>query len=154
MEYPPQIQKLLEKYWAAETTVAEENELRSYFLMHRDSVDPTAAYFLMLQEDSEVEAPAPPPAITEPRVIPMWKRAMSIAAAVAVLILAGIFVQNQLNRTESVSGQANIQNVEDADEAYLQAKQALLLVSRKLNDSQSKASTEMKKVEPYTTILK
>jgi hypothetical protein len=108
----------------------------------------------MLQEDSEVEAPAPPPAIAEQRVIPMWKRVASIAAAVAVLILAGIFVQNQLNRTESVSGQAEIHNVEDADEAYLQAKQALLLVSRKLNDSQSKASTEMKKVEPYTTILK
>lgn len=154
MEYPPQIQKLLEKYWAAETTVAEENELRSHFLMHQDSVDATAAYFLMLQEDSEIEAPAPPPAIEEPRIIPMWKRVMSVAAAVAVLILAGIFVQNQLSKTELVSGQAEIHNVEDADEAYLQAKQALLLVSRKLNDTQNKASTEMKKVEPYTTILK
>ncbi len=154
MEYPPQIQKLLEKYWAAETTVAEENELRSYFLMHQDSVDATAAYFLMLQEDSEVEAPAPPPVIEEPRVVPMWKRVMSIAAAIVVLVLAGVFVQNQLNKTESVSGQAEIHNVEDADEAYLQAKQALLLVSKKLNDSQTKASTEMKKVEPYTTILK
>ena len=154
MEYPPQIQKLLDRYWAAETTVAEENELRSYFLMHPDNADATVAYFLMLQEDSEMEAPAPPSMIEESRVVPMWKRAMSIAAAVAVLVLAGLFVQNQLNKTESVSGQAAIHNVDDPDEAYLQAKQALLLVSRKLNDSQTKANTEMKKVEPYTTFLK
>jgi len=154
MEYPPQIQKLLEKYWAAETTVAEEIELRSYFQMHQDSADPTMAYFLMIQEEGEVEAPAPPPAIQTAQVVPLRRRVLSIAAAIAVLVVAGMFVQNQLSKTDTINGHAEIHNVDDADEAYLQAKQALLLVSKKLNDSQVQASSKMNKVEPYTTILK
>ena len=90
MDYPPQIQKLLEQYWAAETTVAEEQEIRNYFLLHPEHADNHSAYFLMLQEDSEVEAPSAPAPIVSSNVIPMWKKALSLAAGVALLVTAGM----------------------------------------------------------------
>ena len=153
MEYPPQIQKLLEKYWAAETSVAEEQELRSYFLLHKENADPHTAYFLMLSEESEIEAPSRPLPVQETRIVPMWKRAIGIAAAVLLLVSAGIFIERQMSKPGMLANE-NVQSIEDPNEAYEQAKEALLLVSQKLNDSQNTAATKLNKIEPYTTILK
>ena len=154
MGYPPQIEKLLEKYWDAETSVIEERELRNYFILHPEHTDAHTAYFLMLQEDSEIEAHNRPEPITAAEIRPMWKRFVSAAAAIALVAIAGFLIQNQLSQNKAMNQSAEVYSEEDADEAYAQAKEALLLVSRKMNKTQGKAAKKINIVEPYTTILK
>lgn len=158
MGYPPQIQKLLDKYWDAETTVAEEQELRTYFLLHPEHADAHTAYFLMLKEESEIEAPTIPQPLKPGKVRSMWRRTLSAAAVVLVVVVAGLVIQNQnVNKPQNVvqsNTKASVVEIEDPDLAYEEAKQALMLVSRKMRESTSHAETEMNKVEPYTTLLK
>ncbi len=154
MGYPPQIEKLLEKYWATETSIIEERELRDYFILHPEHADAHTAYFLMLQEDSVIEADKRPEPIKPAVLRPMWKRFVSIAAAIALVAIAGFLIQNQLMENKAMNQSAEVYTEEDADEAYTQAKEALLLVSRKMNATQGKAAKKINIVEPYTTILK
>ncbi len=153
MDYPQQIEKLLNKYWEGATSVEEERELRQYFELHPEHADATTAYFLMLSEDSTVEAPFAPQLPEQAKVRPMWRRAMSIAAAIMLLVVAGIAI-TKYGSVAPMDQTANTYVVEDPDEAYEQARQALLLVSQKMNKSQVKASSEVEKVTPYTSILK
>jgi len=154
MDYPPQIKKLLEKYWAAETSVAEERELRNYFVLHPEHTDAHTAYFLMLREEAEVEASMRPIPIKEVAVRPVLRRIVSVAAALALIVVAGFLIQNQLKQNNALNQSSEVITADDADEAYAQAKQALLLVSRKMNASQEKAAKKINIVEPYTTLLK
>ena len=154
MGYPPQIEKLLEKYWDAETSVIEERELRNYFVLHPEHTDAHTGYFLMLQEDSEIEAQKRPEPITTAEIRPIWKRFVSAAAAIALVVIAGFLIQNQLSQNKAMNQSAEVYSEEDADEAYAQAKEALLLVSRKMNKTQGKAAKKINIIEPYTTILK
>jgi len=154
MDYPPQIQKLLEKYWATETSVIEERELRNYFVLHPEHTDAHTAYFLMLQEDAEIEAQIRPKPIEEAIISPLWKRFVSVAAAVTLVVIAGFLIENQLSQNKAMNQSAEVYTEEEANEAYEQAKQALLLVSRKMNTTQDKAVKKISIVEPYTTILK
>lgn len=154
MEYPPQIEKLLEKYWTAETSVLEEGEIRNYFILHPEHADAHSAYFLMLEEEAGIEAAIRPQPIKITAVRPAWKRVVNVAAAIVLVAMAGFLVQNQLNETPSINQGAEQYSQDETDEAYAQAKQALLLVSQKLNSSQNRALKKLEVVEPYTTILK
>ena len=153
MDYPQQIEKLLNKYWEGQTSVEEEREIRQYFELHRDHADSTTAYFLMLSDEGEVEAPFTPELPLEAKTRPMWVKVMSIAASVLLIVFAGITI-SKYSVPETAPQSANTYVVEDPDEAYEVARQALLLVSTKMNQSQVKASSEVNKVTPYTSILK
>jgi hypothetical protein len=154
MDYPPQIEKLLEKYWAAKTSLFEERELRNYFILHPEHTNAHTAYFLMLQEESEIEALVRPNPIEAVVIRPMWKRFASVAAAIAFVAIAGFLIQNQLSQNKASDQSAEVYTKEETDEAYAQAKQALLLVSRKMNATKVKTANKINIVEPYTTILK
>ena len=153
MDYPPQIENLLNKYWEAETSVEEERELRQYFELHPELADANVAYFLMLSKERDIEAPFIPELPEATVVRPMWKRYASIAAAVALLITAGTVI-SKYTTVGPETNTASTHIVDDPDEAYAQAKQALLLVSQKMNKSTVNASSKVEKVTPYTTILK
>ena len=152
MDYPPHIQNLVEKYWDAETSVAEESELQNYFLLHPEHADQNAAYFLFLKTEREIEAPELQ-SIPVRRIQPAFKRWASIAAAVAIFAMAGLFVQKQF-APEVLPAESYVDSYQTPEQAYAEAKQALLLISEKLSSTQSKASEHIKKVQPYTDILK
>jgi tRNA(Leu) C34 or U34 (ribose-2'-O)-methylase TrmL len=154
MDYPPQIEKLLEKYWNTETSVLEERELHNYFVLHPEHMDAHSAYFLMLSEDAEIEASVRPQAIKKDITQPVIRRIISVAAAVTLIVAAGFLIQNQLAQGNESNQSAQVYTVKETDEAYAQAKQALLLVSQKMKASKEKASSKIKIIEPYTTILK
>lgn len=154
MDYPQHVAKLLNKYWEGQTSVEEERELRQYFELHPEHADASTAYFLMLSEESQIEAPSIPELPShEAKTRPMWIKVMSIAASVLLIVFAGIAISKYSGVNTSPQS-ANTYVVEDPDEAYEQARQALLLVSRKMNQTQVQASSEVEKVTPYTTILK
>ncbi len=153
MDYPQQIEKLLNKYWEGQTSIEEERELRQYFELHSSHADATTAYFLMLSGEGEIEAPFTPELPQQAKTRPMWVKALSIAASVLLIVFAGVAISKYSGVTTQSRG-ANTYVVDDPDEAYEQARQALLLVSQKMNQSQVKASSQVDKVTPYTTILK
>jgi len=154
MEYPKRIEHLLDKYWQAETSVEEENELKSYFAVHPEAGGATAGYFHFL--DKEVRTNIPPVEETgvQAQVRPMWKQYLAIAAGI-VLICVAVFSLNNIANNDAIETQhANVHEIQDPDEAYREAKQALLLIASKMQESQEKAAKEIEKVKPYTEIIK
>jgi len=108
----------------------------------------------MLQEDAAIEATMRPEPINPALIRPMWKRFVSVAVAVVLVAIAGFLIQNQLSQNKTMNQSAEVFTQEDTDKAYAQAKEALLLVSLKLNATKDKAARKIHLVEPYTTILK
>ena len=155
MDYPPRIQELIEKYWQTETTVEEERELRNYFVLHPEHADQTTAYFLFLKLESSIESPR----VVRPVEIsrrPVMMRLMAIAAAILLLITAGIFIERQRQANTDFAEQEPVSSdsFEDPNAAYAEAKEALLLISKKLNASKKEAQTQIARATPYTEILK
>lgn len=152
MDYPPRIQALLEKYWKTETTVEEEKELRNYFVLHPEHGDHTTAYFQFLQLEGSIESPK----VTAPVVRNMRRsritRIVSIAAAVLLLVTAGIYFDK--NPDDTATDRAVVDSFQDPNEAYQEAKEALMLISEKLNSSKRKAGEQIARAKPYTEILK
>ena len=151
MDYPPRIQALIENYWKTETSVEEEKELRNYFVLHPEHADQTTAYFLFVKLESGIESPAVLPPVqtaSRPRII----RLVSIAATVLLLITAGIFFDKQARDTSEARIAQD--SFEDPNAAYAEAKEALLLISKKLNESQDLAKAQIARATPYTEILK
>lgn len=132
------LDKLLEKYWNAETDLQEEQELKALL---KESKDPSreneaalmahyeqqAAQVLDDAFDSEILAAIEKP---ETKVISFSSyvnRYASIAAAVLVMAISSImFVQNQESYTSE-------DTFESPEEAYAELKKQLLMVSNYMN---------------------
>jgi hypothetical protein len=148
MGFPKSTQELLEKYWAAETTTEEETQLRAALQNQEDNA--YAAYFQFLKEEAAKEITTPVRAVKETRRV-VLRRALSIAAAVLVLVVAGFLVQrSMISDVHSTAADS----YDDPMEAYAEAKEALLLVSEKLNSSRAKADAQLEKAQPYIEIIK
>ncbi|WP_194777956.1 hypothetical protein [Pararhodonellum marinum] len=109
------IEALLDKYWAGESSLEEEQELRS--LISKSSDFPSERLFFEdLATLSQIE-PAPLPA---PKNKPVWLRPIWQSAAAVLLFLAASFLvfQNQEKQTEA--------------EAYEQVMQALSLIQQNM----------------------
>jgi len=94
------IEKLLEKYFEAETTIAEERELKAYF-SSENVAPPLEQYKPMFgyatqpkQEQFKATIPLP----TKKRKSVVW---LSVAASVAVLLSVGLFTFNYYNQPVS-----------------------------------------------------
>jgi hypothetical protein len=149
MASPKSTQELLDKYWATETTPEEEAQLRAAFDQNDKST--FAVYFRYLQAEAAKEMSSPlNPVRQSSRVIGM-KRAISIAASVLVLVVAGFLIQRSMI-TEAQQGTAD--SFEDPMEAYEETKQALLMISEKFNSSRELAEEKLSKTQPYIDILK
>ncbi|MBT8284100.1 MAG: hypothetical protein HKO75_01860 [Flavobacteriaceae bacterium] len=118
------IEKLIEKYFEARTTEAEEQELREYFTgegvePHLEQYRPMFAYFSHAkQERYTQQVPLKPR-----RNVYKW-----ISVAAVVVLVAGIFFGRQY------------QEQKEAEYAYLQTKKALGLLAANLDRGTQKVA--------------
>ena len=134
--------ELLEKYWKGETTLEEEAQLRRYF---RESdppapLRPVAALFQHYEArpglgkdfDERLEAQ-----LGESKTAPMWPALLKIAAVVAVFLAGALWLKHSYLVDTPVAAPVAVvasDTYEDPEQAYEEAKQALLLVSSLMNE--------------------
>jgi len=163
------IEELLERYWNADTTTEEEQELRSYFLgntipAHLKQTSDLFRYFesqrkKTLQDmsfDSTVAAGLNKN--KNGKLRKLMYNTMRIAAGVAVVMLAVWFIRNEVR---TPTPQAMVDTYDDPKLAFEETKKALLMISkgfgkareetRKLNMF-NEAQEEIRKKEKETKL--
>lgn len=119
-----QIEKLVEKYWAGDTSIEEEQRLKAYF-QKNPSLTPEGVYFRTIAGKQQEATPK----LAHPGKAGN-KAQWSAAAAIIIGILAAVLVfQDARKQREYV--------VEDPKEAYEITRKALLMVSSGLNEGKS-----------------
>lgn len=150
---------LSEKYWNAETSLTEEQQLMRDLSAQSG---PEAAYFALLAEARKQKSrltlddikayttrqtPAQPGVI----ILPLY-RWIASAAAVLIFALAGFGLwKYSAQATEPVH---MAETFEDPYEAYEEVRAALAFVSAKLNKSQEEALENIKKAGEYADMFK
>ena len=122
------IEILLEKYFEGETSIAEENELRTYFsssnvLPHLEQYKSVIGYFSQAAAQKfahEIRLPSRKPAL-------VW---ISIAASVVVLLGIGTFTYvNYYNANQN----QDLGTYDDPEVAFKETQKALALLSNQVN---------------------
>jgi len=126
-----EIELLLDKYFDAETTVAEENILKEYFASaaiapHLEQYRPLFGYFAQ-QQEQHFE-----------KTLPLKKRynpAKWLSVAASLVLMCGLLAWF-LNTNPPVPQQSQKQDLgtyDNPEEAFRETQKALSLVSRKVN---------------------
>ncbi|MBY0487638.1 MAG: hypothetical protein K2P85_10690 [Flavobacteriaceae bacterium] len=123
------IEKLIEKYFEGETSIAEENELKVYFsstdvAQHLKQYQTIFGYFSQAKEQQFTQEI---PLETKKRNIVMW---LSVAASVVVMLGVGTFMYFESNKSQQFAACSPEDNPELA---LQQTQKALALVSEHLN---------------------
>ncbi|MFN3754293.1 hypothetical protein [Flavobacterium sp.] len=122
------IEKLLEKYFEAETSIAEEKELKDYFAssdvtQHLEQYKPIFGYATQAKQE---QFTATIPLKTNKRSSVVW---LSVAASVAVFLSVGLFTFNHYNHPVS----EDLGTYDDPEVAFRETQKALALISRSVN---------------------
>ena len=126
------IERILEKYFDGETSIAEEKELKDYFAssdvaQHLEQYKPLFGYFSQAkQEQYKAVVPLIPNGREKRRNIASW---ISIAAAVVVLLGVGTFTFMNYNDTKS----QDLGTYDDPEIAFRETQKALALISEHVN---------------------
>jgi hypothetical protein len=154
MDFPKSTQELLEKYWAAETTPEEEVALRE-MLAKEKGKHVYGTYFHFLTEEAGTEMQTEVHPLTQTKVVHL-RRVLSVAASVIVLVAAGFMIQRTMTSNMSTGSvaAATADSFENPEEAYEEARMALLLVSQKINKTRKQAGDQLAKTQPYLDIIK
>lgn len=156
------IRKLLDKYWEGESSIQEETQLRDFFTS-ADVPEDLKTYqplfqFFQLEQDKNLNGDFDQRLIQElkssekptvkVRRLPYYL--MRVAAA-GLLLFSIYFVNQQWNQApyESVASEEMT-----PEEAYAQTKQALLLVSAKMNKGTDVANDGLSKMNKATHVIK
>ena len=160
------IDKLLDKYWAGETSLNEEAQLRDYFSGTdiAESHRPFAEVFVYqnkiaqatLPDDFEAEilkeiANQHSRAVVKP--ITRIRKWLAVAAAVLFLLTAGIFFlktpssSNELAEIPHLIINGEVYYPASEEEAYELTRQALLLVSSKMNKEPKASIKSLKNIK-------
>ncbi len=156
------VEGLLEKYWAGETNLQEEEALKAFFasegLLHKD-----AAYFNYLQRKS-MDDPLDKSfdeailnklnqnsSTSRPKVISFnyWL----VAASLALILSFGVILKNEIFMTEAPPPIVQADTFDDPEKAFEETKKALLFLSSKLNES-SEYTSQFSKFNEGQEILK
>lgn len=130
-------EQLLERYYAGDSTLEEEAQLRSYFAQEQvpEHLQPAQVQFRFLAhagtEKMEQEIESPGLTVVGGK-LPLRKRMVRYIsyAAASVLLLAGIWYAMPSTSTNATGQYGTYSNPE---KAYNETKQALLLISAHLN---------------------
>jgi len=161
------IDKLLDKYWAGETSLEEETQLRDYFSGTEiaDHHRPFAEAFVYqneifnakLPDDFEDQLLAEIKTHQETKTlvksIPPYRRWLAVAAAILFLITAGIFLSktstpsNDLADIPHLVINGKVYHPATKEEAYQLTKQALMLVSSKMIKEPKASIKSLKNIE-------
>jgi hypothetical protein len=153
---------LLEKYWNAETSPQEEEQLLNDMA---GSNHPDAGYFAMIaaarkqksaltiadintynaRQDKAAHAP------TAQLILPLYRWVAS-AAAILVFVLSGIGLWKYSQQATQPVQMA--ETFDDPYEAYKEVREALAFVSSRLNKSQSEAMINIQKAGKYAEMFK
>jgi hypothetical protein len=135
------IEQLLTKYWAGETSLQEEEELKAFY-KENPSLTPIGMYFRGLKKNAEIESP---------RVFKKpggWftKTQFSVAATVIIGIMVGTMILRD-------TGKKHDFEITDPQQAYEIAQTVLVKMSASLNEAQTH-STQLQKLNRAEEILK
>ena len=124
---PTRIEFLLEKYFEAETTVREENELKDYFSQpniaaHLLQYQPLFGYFKIAKEQ-KWEAKT---IVSTPK---SYLGLLSIAASVVVLLGVGMFSYQNMKAVQN----QDLGNFESPEMAFRETQKALSMLSENVN---------------------
>ncbi|MGC9373717.1 MAG: hypothetical protein ACP5DQ_01575 [Bacteroidales bacterium] len=139
-----QIKALLEKYYNGETSLEEEKQLQNYFTANEgyEEFAEDKAIFIFTTEEAKQTNQLPDLGneiwnnieknenINRLKNKKLLHYCLSIAASIAIFVVSFFFVHNEINKQSTITFNDTYDNPELA---YLQAKEALLYVSSKLN---------------------
>ncbi len=125
------IEKLIDKYFEGETSIAEEKELKNYFsssdvAQHLEQYKSVFGYFSQAQSQ---QFNATIPLKAKKRTNVAW---LSIAASVVILFGIGTFMYTKTNDKPS-SQLSDLGTYDDPEVALAETQKALELVSEKIN---------------------
>lgn len=134
------IEKLKQKYWAGETSLAEEKELKAYF-KENPSLSKDGSYYAELKKQQQLK---PVHSFIHPgrKKRQTW---MSMAAAILILITVGFFVFQNDNKQDQFAAQ-------DPQEAFEITKASLMMISEGLNKGKT-YSQELNKINEAKEII-
>ncbi|MEL6637287.1 MAG: hypothetical protein AAFW73_16535 [Bacteroidota bacterium] len=168
------LSELLEKYWAGESSLAEEAQLREYFQSgavapEHEQYAPLFQFFGQRQgaeclsddfEDQiltriEERTPATPIRSLHPNRTPLFYLSR-IAAAIVLACGLWWFGQGIETQPPVVAQNETLseREMEEARQAYRQAKEALLLLSTKMNRGTATAARGLSELDKSTQIIK
>jgi|SRR6218665_1198940 len=122
------IENLLEKYFEAETSIAEEKELKDYFsssdvAQHLEQYKPLFGYAVLAKQE---QFTATIPLKTKKRKSVVW---LSVAASATVFLGVGLFTFNTYNRSQP----QDLGVIDDPEVAYRETQKALAMISESVN---------------------
>ncbi len=135
MESP--IEKLIEKYWNGETTLEEENRVKSHF-KNNPALSNESDYFRFLKKEQEIKF--------DPKVRKNSRRTwLSAAATIAVGLITAALVLQESNKDPF--------EIDDPQKALDETRRALMMIGSGLNEGQSYAM-ELTKINKAKEELK
>jgi hypothetical protein len=122
------IEKLIEKYFEAETSIAEEKELKEYFAssnvaQHLEQYKPIFGYAVQAKQE---QFKATIPLNTKKRNSVVW---LSVAASVVVLLGVSLFTYHHYNQPKS----NDLGTIDDPEVAFRETQKALAMISEHVN---------------------
>lgn len=151
--------KLLEKYWNAETSLQEEEQIMNAKDLLQDTERRYFAFIAAARQQQshlsmdDIDAFNLKQTLNASRatVRPLY-RWMASAAAIMILAFSAFGVWRY---SQTVSQQPQMaETFEDPYEAYEEVREALAFVSAKLNKSQDEALTNIQKAGEYADLFK
>lgn len=151
------IHEMLEKFWAGDTSLAEEQALKEFFAYNTppEGSEEVAAYFKLLNEQPEVspsfdekimahiEEEKKTPVI---RLNSFWRATAAVASVAAVV---SIIILSNPNNPEGITHADP-----EVQAAFEETKSALFMISSKLNEGQDHAAEKLVKFHDAQTAIK